>query len=660
MLPSALSLLKMRREILWLGDGKDTPQQVLAPILQRIHFVPVSRARRYLGTRDYPVVVGSVSVESDALDFWRQLPEDTLRFLVVDSVAPASPGISKALLDVGHFQKVFKLPEDGAELTRDIQQAVDKQTRDEALQTERRKLRSRSKELESRSKDLEALAHERTLHLQVTKREIEAKGLRIRRLIHFLKELSVTQSVEDLLLLLREDARHFHQVKDPILIFHNSSGNILALYLQGQRVMHKLRLDPWPEIHRSRSNDKTDSQYLANILSRPFARVLAIPLQIQRLRDRQETTSPAVIYFEHDLDERNKVSFFEFIEDRLPALSVAMDRVFLEGDLTEAAQLWERTFDGISDPVAIVTREGVTLRSNRAFTVHLEGLEAPALFQSPVRFQDRVYELRSYPIAEGEGETPTNLVLHYLDITQADHLQKRMIQQEKMVALGHLAGHVAHELNNPLTGIRAMAQVLISQLSEGHQVRGDLEEVEKAAERCQTIIKNLSDFSKGGVGSRLVLVSLNDLIKKTLPLLKTLMAPFEQNIVFTSENIDIHVEPQLLQQVIFNLIKNACQAMEGPGRLHIQTSVDVQDGKPMAIFCIQDTGVGIPTEFQNQVFDYFFTTKVSGQGTGLGLSMSKSIVESFGGHIELQSTPGQGAEFKVCLPRFRSVDGTGS
>jgi len=561
------------------------------------------------------------------------------------------------LINLAHFDHIFAGSQDLAELSRILAQVCESVRRSRTAQAERKKVRSAHLELESKTEDLEDQVRERTKHLDAAKKEIDQKVLRVRKLIQFLKELSVISSVEDLLLLVRNEIKLFHQVKDPILVFDNSSGEVVALYLQGPKVVSKLKLSRWPLIHRSRLNDKNDSQYLADNFARPFAKVLSIPLSIQRSTGRTEATTPGVLYLEHSLDEPSKVQFLQFVEERLPALSLAMDRVFLENDMREASHLWEKTFDGITDPVAIFDADGHLVRSNRAFQDRLSRLPTAQLFFSQVKHADRTYDVKTYPVAAGQDQVPTNVVVHYIDVTMAHQLQKRMIQQEKMVALGHLAGHVAHELNNPLTGIRSLSQVLVSQLAPDSRVKSDLVEVERAAERCQLIIKNLLDFSKGGVENRLVSVDINEIIIRTLPLLKTLFSNFEQNIELSKSPLPVLVEPHLLQQVVFNLIKNACQAMSGmpKGRISIWTEGKAGAKGEVAQLHIQYTGVGIPAELHKQIFDFFFTTKESGQGTGLGLSMSKSILESFGGGISLKSQVGSGSTFTVELPLDRGL-----
>jgi two-component system NtrC family sensor kinase len=238
-------------------------------------------------------------------------------------------------------------------------------------------------------------------------------------------------------------------------------------------------------------------------------------------------------------------------------------------------------------------------------------------------------------------------VNQYTDMSHERDLYMRLVQSEKLAAVGLLAGNIAHELNNPLSGISALSQILQTEMEPTHPHVADLIEIEKAAERCQLIIKNLLNFSQPSQSDELEEVNLNELINSTLPLLKTalrtqnLQSYFQEPLPFTC------VQPSQLQQVIFNLVNNACQAMTtSGGALTIKTW---SEGR-YSCFSVTDTGPGIPEDIQNRIFEPFFTTKEVGMGTGLGLSVSRSIIEKFGGELTLSSAMGQGTTFTVSLP----------
>lgn len=482
----------------------------------------------------------------------------------------------------------------------------------------------------------------------------------IRRLVRFIRKLSSVEDTFDLLNHLKSEikseTRPFSKVKEPILAFVNAQNELQLLYFQGTQVLEKTVSGVWSQKFEVRSNDLSDSQFLADLFGRPFAKLLSIPLQLKRKLMQQSIKVSALLFFEHDMKANEVAQFLDFIEVRKLPLSIALDRLLLSNDLNESSLLWERTFDSLNDPVAIFDSNFEVLRANKSFTEKLSDLSTEELTKSSFKFSDHLYQVKSYPISLGLQEHSTNLINHYVDVTLGQKLQNQMIQNEKMAALGHLAGNIAHELNNPLTGIRSLAQVLVQATPADSQLHNDLIEVESATERCQTIIRNLLEFSKGGVESTNQKVSLNDIIKKTLPLLKTMISPFDVQLDFTAENCDVFVQPQLMQQVVFNIIKNAAQAMGNSGKLSVRTFITkndhlnaVEEGL-VANISIEDTGGGVEKEIEKQIFDFFFTTKSSGQGTGIGLSMSKNIVDRFGGDIRLENQIGIGSKFIISLP----------
>jgi signal transduction histidine kinase len=235
-----------------------------------------------------------------------------------------------------------------------------------------------------------------------------------------------------------------------------------------------------------------------------------------------------------------------------------------------------------------------------------------------------------------------------VDITESQELYLKVVQSEKMGAIGKLAGHIAHELNNPLTGLRSLSQVLIQETTPGEALHSDLIEIEKASLRSQRIIKNLLEFSHSESQPQ-SLVTVDEIVEKTLPLLKTALRSHRFQLKLQSKEALVEVEPHLLQQVVFNLVNNACQAMKEPGTLSISTQV--ANGNPRTVeLKIGDTGPGIPPDIQDKIFEAFFTTKKEGIGTGLGLSLSKSVIERFGGKIHFDSSPATGTTFFINLP----------
>lgn len=264
---------------------------------------------------------------------------------------------------------------------------------------------------------------------------------------------------------------------------------------------------------------------------------------------------------------------------------------------------------------------------------------------------------RDVPAASGEArhvnliacrQGPVTLVA-LRDHTEERLLQERLLQSEKMASVGQLVSGVAHELNNPLTGVMGFAQLLLARdLDE--TVRSQIQTIYGEAERAAKIVQNLLSFARRRKPSK-EMADLNALIQRVLEL---------RSYDFTIRNINLDmtldtrmarvwVDPDQVQQVLFNLIKNAEQAMidaHGGGKLTVITR-----GSPEGVrLSIGDDGPGITPEIQRRIFDPFFTTKDAGEGTGLGLTICYSIIDEHGGRIWTENQPGGGAVFHVELP----------
>jgi signal transduction histidine kinase/CheY-like chemotaxis protein len=234
-------------------------------------------------------------------------------------------------------------------------------------------------------------------------------------------------------------------------------------------------------------------------------------------------------------------------------------------------------------------------------------------------------------------------------LEQLQTAQQLLLQSEKLAAVGQLISGIAHELNNPLTGVVGWTQYLLSQpLSK--DVARHLNTINEQALRASKIVQNLLTFSRQHKPEQRM-VNLNEILDSTLALRSYELRV--NNIVverdYAAELPDVAVDPHQIQQVVLNLIINAEQAMlsqRGGGTLAIATR---RDG-PNIVISVQDDGPGIPHDMLNKIFDPFFTTKPIGVGTGLGLSISFGIIQQHGGRIWAESAPGSGAKFMIELP----------
>jgi PAS domain S-box-containing protein len=232
------------------------------------------------------------------------------------------------------------------------------------------------------------------------------------------------------------------------------------------------------------------------------------------------------------------------------------------------------------------------------------------------------------------------------DLEEA-HLQ--LVESERIASIGKMAAGVAHEINNPLSGILIYAELLRESLKKDRQHSKDITEIIDQTLRCKNIVSDLLEFSRQAVG-KISSFSLKELIDKTLSLMVN-QAFFYDISVTTDIDPDI---PQVigdmgqLQQVFTNLFINAADAMDGKGDLDINARFDAD--RNQFVIRVSDTGPGIPEDLLEKIFEIFFTTKPAGKGTGLGLTITKNIMKLHGGDIKIESPPGGGTTFILELP----------
>jgi len=227
--------------------------------------------------------------------------------------------------------------------------------------------------------------------------------------------------------------------------------------------------------------------------------------------------------------------------------------------------------------------------------------------------------------------------------------RKKIMQSERLAVIGQLAAGVAHEMNNPLTGIVTYAHLLLERADVQDSTREFLRKIATQADRCRGIVRGLLDFSRPKKPDKRP-CNLNQVLQECVSLVEN-QALFhnikvERN--FQKSLPPVVVDPALIQQVFMNLIINAAEAMDGKGRLDLTTRLE-PDGEFVEI-AFADSGHGISEEHLERIFDPFFTTKEVGHGTGLGLAISFGIVQEHEGTIAAESEVGKGATFTVRLP----------
>ncbi len=272
---------------------------------------------------------------------------------------------------------------------------------------------------------------------------------------------------------------------------------------------------------------------------------------------------------------------------------------------------------------------------------HKDGHDIPVSFSGGIIY-DRNQEIATFGLF-----TDLRAMQQIEEDLEQSH--KMLMQSEKMAGLGRLAAGVAHEINNPMSGIMLYANLVQEDLGPDHPLTSDLQTIVHEAERCKVIVADLLEFSHQTT-YEMEPVDLNEVVRKTLTILQH--QPLFQNI-----NIIRKLDPELppiygnairLNQVVMNIIVNAVQAMEGNGRLCITSRT--RANHDINEITIQDSGPGIENELLEKIFDPFFTTKAAGEGTGLGLSVSYAIVKEHKGSIRVSSSPETGTTFTLRFP----------
>jgi two-component system cell cycle sensor histidine kinase/response regulator CckA len=267
-----------------------------------------------------------------------------------------------------------------------------------------------------------------------------------------------------------------------------------------------------------------------------------------------------------------------------------------------------------------------------------------------------------------EADQPKSILVVNTDITQKKQLERQFLHAQRLENLGKLAGGVAHDLNNILTPILAVAQLLQLKLSQENQaIQQWLKIQEDSAKRGSELVKQMLSFAHATEGKRTVL--------EVKPLLMELKQIANETFPKSIE-VDTELQPDLwaisadvtqLHQVLLNLCVNARDAMPNGGRLslsaknlfvdehYVQMNLDAKAG-PHIVISVKDTGTGISSEVLDKIFEPFFTTKEAGKGTGLGLSTAIRIVKNHGGFMHVYSEVGQGTQFKLYLPAVEGAE----
>jgi PAS domain S-box-containing protein len=360
--------------------------------------------------------------------------------------------------------------------------------------------------------------------------------------------------------------------------------------------------------------------------------------------------------------------------------------------LSAAARDWERTFDSVPEAIFILDRDNRILRLNRAgsellsvrheeavgqpcyrlmhgtnhppaYCPHVRTLATGEVARQEMRdpLSNQIYDLTTTPLMDDQGHL-IGTVHVTRDITEKEGLARQLRQAQKMEAIGTLAGGIAHDFNNILSAVMGYTELTLLDLTPESRGRRFLTESLSAANRAKDLVKQILTFTRQQEQERKP-VQMGAIVKETLKLLRaSLPATIQIHHDIASTGV-VLADPTHIHQILMNLCTNAHHAMRDRGGV-LEVSLDdiAVDGSAGALLglkpgpylelIVSDTGHGMEPSVVERIFDPYFTTKRTGEGTGLGLAVVHGIVKNSAGAIKVFSDPAKGSSFHVYLPRM--------
>ena len=356
------------------------------------------------------------------------------------------------------------------------------------------------------------------------------------------------------------------------------------------------------------------------------------------------------------------------------------DQRKLEKKIRESKRNLEAIFDSIRDQLSIRAPDYQIQRVNRAViekyhttfeeligrkcyeayyrrdlpcekcpvTVTLETKQPASVVQKNPTI-DSTLHIFSYPILDDKGDL-LSVIEYSRDVTEEQRLHEQLIQSEKLAGIGILASGVAHEINNPLTGIIGMAEASLEE-EDISTIKSYLTDILNCGQRISEIVKGLRSYCRVAKQEEQNPIDMNDVLEESLKMVRLAVKTSSVEVVKKFQPIDkVVANLGEIQQVFTNLITNAFQVMDGKGGIITLCTRSLRDSVEVKV---SDNGMGIPQKHLSQIFDPFFTTKKTGEGTGLGLNIVYRIVTKYGGTIDVESREGLGTTFILRFPTRR-------
>lgn len=510
-------------------------------------------------------------------------------------------------------------------------------------------------ELESLNQFLADQDAERTTALKIFMSEEQLKKQEEKNLLYFLDFINTHYSsddfIENFIKYLTTETKKITNYHHFGLIFLTKENSSADWITQDQRSGYLRK-----EIASFKSN-QIDAVYLSQVLAdhlkRPVGKIL--------FWENENQFERFFLYFELLGQDFNQSKLNAYVSQRLNIIGLTLSRKLVEESEFELLKNWRQTFKAYRDPIHVIDRNFNVVQANYEFDSKkktkcfqllanrdaiCEHCPIPQLktkeTKSMVEINQKTYQVSAREFKLNADSVDSYFVLFYEDRTEFNLLKTELLQSEKLNTIGNLANHLSHELNNPLTGLKMMTEMMIEDvqstpsLQSDQNLGSDLKEIHKAIIRSENIIKDLADFSSTE-NKEMVPLVFNLLLQKTLVLLKTVTR--KVRIFVDIKDRQINANANYLQQVVFNLIKNACEAMDHVGTIKIYEVLSLKT----IDYIIEDTGPGFKQP--SEIFKPFYTTKKEGEGTGLGLYLSAELMKRMNAELLLDETYSEGARF---------------
>lgn len=503
-------------------------------------------------------------------------------------------------------------------------------------------IQRKRKELEKLNEKLNQESEQQILSLEQSHSEESIKNAKEKSMLHFLdfvQSESINEDFLDLLIkFLWKDLKKIGRIHQIGFSFKAYSDKA-HIYTYDGLTEHSsiVNLD-------FKNRSQSVAAQMASIWGRPVGKILNWSLP--------EFSRQGYFFIEVIDLQTSDHELENYIKERLIVLSLYLDRWMIEREYEVIVDRWKRTFNSFSGYVHVIDENYNIYQSNyieqnflskpeKCYEVLAQRSspcpECPLYKSTESEFTLRPgLRVKTYSSEFNYNKKKYFFVI-YEDVTQMHLLKGQMIHSEKMSVLGRLGNHLAHELNNPLTGIKSYVQSLLEDPQAGltPTLRSDLTEILKASVRSQNIIRNFINFSHKAE-PKLETVVFNEVLQNALTLLKSVLRP--HRFFVDIKQTQVLANSHDLQQVLFNLVKNACQAMKASGTLKVYE----QETADQIRFQIEDSGPGFSEEVLKNMFEPFTTTKPQGEGTGLGLYLSQKLMRNMNADIEIANLTHQG------------------